>query len=181
MEKEEIWRDIEGYEGLYQVSNLGRVKSLDRIDRLGRRKPGVILSYILHNYGYLLVNLYKEGKRKLFLVHRLVAHTFIPNPEGLPEINHKDEDKTNNLVDNLEYCDRKYNINYGTHTERMVQTRINNGTYDSELCGIVDKNEHQRLYRQKNRDQINERQRKYRLKRKQEKKKDNRPSEPSLF
>ena len=156
MEQNEIWKDIEGYEGLYQVSNLGRVKSLERIDRLGRLKPGVILRPKVERGGYLLVGLHKEGKQKMFLVHRLVAHAFIPNPEGLPEINHRDEDKTNNLVDNLEYCDRKYNMNYGTRNERMtknrVQSGIDNGTYDPELCGIMnkDRNEYARLYYQKN-------------------------------
>lgn len=181
MEQEEIWRDIEGYEGLYEVSNLGRVRSSDSYNSLGRlhlkgriRKPVVVR-------GYLRVELCKEGKGKWFYVHRLVAHVFIPNPEGLPEINHRDENKTNNLVDNLEYCDRKYNCNYGTRNERMtknrVQSGIDNGTYDPELCGIRDKNERERLRYLKKREQINERRREQRLK----KKKSNRPSEESLW
>ena len=110
----EEWKDIEEYEGLYQVSNLGRVKSLywnnERIMKTAKDKDG-----------YLLVNLYKNKKGKSYLVHRLVAMAFIPNPNNLPEVNHKDEDKTNNNVDNMEWCGRKYNINYGTGIERRSE------------------------------------------------------------
>lgn len=108
----EIWKDIEGYEGLYQVSNEGRVKSFWS----GKEK---ILKQ--HNCkGYLEVGLYKkEDKQKYKLIHRLVAETFIPNPNNLPQINHKDENKTNNSVDNLEWCSRSYNINYGSRNEKV--------------------------------------------------------------
>ena len=156
----EQWRPIEGYEGLYQVSNLGRVRSLDRIDCAGRRLKGKILSPEVAR-GYVQVQLWKEGKLKWFKVHRLVAQTFIHNPEGLPQINHKDEDKTNNIVDNLEYCDGKYNMNYGTRIERAVQTRISNGNADPELCGIGDEKEYKRLYYQKNKDRLRERHTEY--------------------
>ena len=180
---DEVWRDIEGYEMIYQVSNMGRVKRLDGIDSQGRNWKGRILSPGIDKGGYLKVCLYKEGKVNRFLVHRLVAHAFIPNPEGLPQINHIDEDKTNNLVDNLEYCDCKYNCNYGTHTERQVQTMIRKGIFDPEMCGL-DRNERKRLYYQKNKERLKEYQREYmrmyRLKKKQEKK-DNRPSEESLW
>lgn len=145
----EIWKDIEGYEGLYQVSNLGRVRSVDRIGGRGRRFNGRILKPKVKTGGYLLVNFSKEGKRKMFSVHRLVAQAFIPNPEGLPQINHKDENPSNNRVENLEWCDGKYNCNYGIRNERRVQTMIRNGNADPETCGIQakDKKEYYRLYK----------------------------------
>ena len=101
----ERWTDIKGYEGLYEVSNLGNVRSL----RYGKRK---VLKTYVQNSGYIYVDLYKNKKKKHHLVHRLVAQAFIPNPKNLPEINHKDEDKFNNCVDNLEYCNHQYNQNY---------------------------------------------------------------------
>ena len=113
---EEIWQDIEGYEGLYQVSNLGRVKSL---------RNNIILSQSITRNGYKNVILYTNNIRKLYLVHRLVATAFIPNPDNLPQVNHKDENKTNNRVDNLEWCDCKYNINYGTCIRRRQLSNTN--------------------------------------------------------
>ena len=115
----EIWKDIEGFEGLYQVSNLGRTKSLN----YNHTKKEKILKPSLNEKGYLLVNLYKEGKGRSYLVHRLVAQAFIPNPEDKPQVNHKDEDKTNNKVENLEWVTSKENINYGTRTERMAKSQ----------------------------------------------------------
>ena len=112
----EIWRPVEGYEGLYEVSSLGRVKSL----KYGREK---VLKPWKDGWGYLLVTLCRNGKVKHFKAHRLVATAFLPNPMRLPEINHKDEDKTNNCVSNLEFCDRRYNLNYGTHNERMAASK----------------------------------------------------------
>lgn len=108
----EIWKDIEEYEGIYQVSNLGRVKSL----KFGKEK---IIKGRNNSMGYLYVALCKEGKIKYFRVHRLVASAFIPNSNNLFEVNHKDENPLNNRIDNLEWCDRKYNINYGTRIERI--------------------------------------------------------------
>lgn len=121
--KEEIWKDIEGYEGLYQVSNKGRVKSLERdIIRKNGRKYHVkerILKDAPEGHGYFQVCLYDaKGRNKRLRVHRLVAETFIPNPEDKTQVNHKDEDKTNNHVDNLEWMTCKENNNYGTRTER---------------------------------------------------------------
>ena len=101
----EIWEDIEGYEGIYQVSSLGKVKSLN----FNHTKKEKILKPFFNRDGYLSVNLYKEGKRKQYLVHRLVAKVFIPNPENKLEVNHKDEDKTNNKVENLEWVTSKEN------------------------------------------------------------------------
>lgn len=157
MEQEEIWRDIEGYEGQYQVSNLGRVKSFDRIDGAGHLKRGRILRPVPDKKGYLRVQLHKEGKRKLFLVHRLVAQAFIPNPEGLPQVNHRDEDPSNARADNLEWCTASYNVNYGTHNERMIQTKISNGNADPDMCGVIkdgDRREYNQMYYQKNQEKI---------------------------
>ena len=120
--KKEYWKPVVGYEELYQVSNWGRVKSLPRN---GTVKYARILKPGTNRYGYLYVNLCKDGKVKTFTVHRLVAEAFLPNPDNLPCINHKDECKTNNNVDNLEWCTNEYNINYGTRTERMSKSKIN--------------------------------------------------------
>ena len=115
----EIWKDIKGYEGLYQVSNLGRVKSLEKIDFSGHKRKCKILKLALNRYGYAYLTLSKNGNKKAYTVHRLVAESFIPNPNKLPFVNHKDENKSNNRVKNLEWCTHEYNINYGTCRERM--------------------------------------------------------------
>lgn len=107
---EEIWKDIKGYEGLYQVSNLGRVKRV-RTDRL-------LKGYKLTG-GYLGVNLYKNSVGSTNKIHRLVAQAFIPNPENKPQVNHIDEDKTNNVVSNLEWMTATENNNHGTRNERI--------------------------------------------------------------
>ncbi len=130
----EIWKDIKGYEGLYQVSNLGKVKRLSRImiDSLGRKinisekilKP----SFTTKNNGYYLVKLTKNKKSKMYLLHVLVAKNFIPNPLGLPQVNHKDENKLNNSLNNLEWCTVKYNNNYGTKRERLSKNHSLAGT-----------------------------------------------------
>ena len=109
----EIWKTIKDYPN-YQISNLGRVKSLN-YNRTGREK---IMKPRKDKDGYLKVDLYKEGKHKTIHIHRLVAQTFLPNPNNLLEINHIDENKTNNRVDNLEFCTHQYNMNYGTRTEK---------------------------------------------------------------
>ena len=119
----EVFREIAGYEGLYEVSNLGNVR---RVAGKGCKEIRV-LKLVKQSNGYLYVNLYKEGNRKMHRVHRLVAQAFLPNPNNLPEVNHIDEDKTNNKVCsgmvNLEWCDRKYNNNYGTGHQRSVETQ----------------------------------------------------------
>lgn len=118
---EEIWKAIEGYDGRYEISSLGRLRSYaqDRVN--GKIKTGY-----LNVKGYRQIYLYKEGnkdrKGKWYPIHRLVAEAFIPNPSNLPQVNHKDEDKTNNCVDNLEWCDNYYNAHYGTKIERVRQS-----------------------------------------------------------
>lgn len=112
MQIKENWKPIDGFEG-YAVSNLGRIKSLN-YKRTGKEK----ILKPMKNKGYLQVGLCRNGKRKMFYVHRLVATAFLPNPNGFTEINHIDEDKTNNVVDNIEWASRWYNMNYGTRTER---------------------------------------------------------------
>lgn len=119
----EVWKDIENYNGIYQVSDLGRVRSLNRKDTLGRKWQGKILAPKTKHNGYKSVNLNKDGKQKTFLVHRLVALSFIENPGHLPEINHIDENKDNNSVDNLEWVSHIQNINYGTGHARSVRNR----------------------------------------------------------
>lgn len=125
----EEWKDIEGYEGLYQVSNEGRVKSLHReiIYKDGRKKtiPEKILHNLLSDLGYYHVMLSKNGIPKRYKVHRLVAKAFIPNPNNLLIINHKDENPKNNAVNNLEWCTQGYNVRYGTMIERSRKTQLN--------------------------------------------------------
>lgn len=118
----EEWKDIKGYEGLYQVSNLGRVKSLKRrVDIKGNRYRNTkdIIRGQKVSRGYLVINLAKDGKKHFYSVHRLVAQAFISNPNNYPCINHKDETRTNNTVNNLEWCTAKYNNAYGSHQERV--------------------------------------------------------------
>ena len=119
----EQWLPIENYED-YQVSNFGNVKSLERIDSLGRTVKERILKQTTSKNGYQLVGLYKDGNEKKFQVHRLVANAFIQNFNNLPQVNHIDECKSNNHVDNLEWCDRKYNCNYGTRNERHSKAMV---------------------------------------------------------
>ena len=109
----EIFKDIKDYEGLYQISNFGRVKSVSRkrIDRNQILEERILKQRKKEN-GYLIVNLSKLDIDKKMYVHRLVAQTFIPNPNNLQQVNHKDENKMNNKVDNLEWCTQRYNSNY---------------------------------------------------------------------
>lgn len=116
----EIWKDIEGYEGLYQVSNLGRVKSLGNGN--SNKSKNKTLKQQLSHKGYPMIGLCKNGKPKRFSVHRLVAEAFLPNPNNYDQVNHKDENKTNNCISNLEWCTPQYNVNYGTRTDKTSKS-----------------------------------------------------------
>lgn len=115
MKSLEFWKDIKGYEGLYQISNSGNVKSL---------RTNKILKTNMNNCGYKQVILSYKGKIKSKRIHRLVAEAFIPNPNNYQQVNHKDENKINNEANNLEWCDCKYNINYGTGKNKCTKSRL---------------------------------------------------------
>lgn len=142
----EEWRAVPGYEGLYEVSNMGNVRNVRRNKLLRLQK----------NQGYIRVWLYKNGIQTGLRVHRLVAQAFLPNPDNLPEVNHLDEDKSNNRVENLEFCDRKYNVNYGTAKIRAKETAIKNG-----YCTGLSREEYKKKYRDKNKEKIREKHREY--------------------
>lgn len=124
---QEIWKPIKGYEGYYEISNKGNVRSLNRyILRKGHKKPVFWESKILKPHinlqGYYSVALSdKDHNRKRKRINRLVAEAFIPNPDNLTRVNHKDENKTNNNVENLEWCTTQYNNTYGTRMERIAK------------------------------------------------------------
>lgn len=121
----EIWKPVVGYEGLYEVSSFGRVRSVDRILPLGnstRFHMGKVMSLRTRKEdGRKDVMLARDGVLKRHKVHRLVAEAFIPNPDNLPEVNHKDEDPANNHATNLEWCDRWYNTHYGRYSEKISE------------------------------------------------------------
>ena len=116
----EEWRDIKGYESLYQVSDFGRVKSLK-----GYHRKEHILKARNNLYGYLTVGLSKKNKSKRYKIHRLVAETFIPNLDNLPQVNHKDGNKLNNNVDNLEWCNRSYNMKHAYNNNLLKCRPVN--------------------------------------------------------
>lgn len=143
MSKEE-WKDIQGYEGLYQVSNLGRVKSLERITKIpnAKRIEKEKIRKLGTRNGYFVINLMKNNKRKSFQVHRLVAEAFIDNPQDKPFVNHIDYNKKNNNVYNLEWCTQKENVhhsiknmkhrhktNYSNTGEQYISYRENTKKY----------------------------------------------------
>ena len=124
----EVWKDIFGYEGLYQISNYGNVKSMRRFNRMSKQDEKVgyfreekLLKKVKRRLGYLQVSLAKNGNTKNVMIHRLVAEAFIPNPNNFYCINHKDENPSNNNVENLEWCTIQYNNAYGARNKRVSQ------------------------------------------------------------
>ena len=126
---EEIWKEVKDFEGLYEVSNFGNVRSLDRISKDGRHLKGKTLKQHNNIDGYLVVNLRNNDSHSYF-VHRLVAIAFIPNPGNKPQVNHIDEDKENNKVENLNWMTSKENNDWGTRKERAIASSINNPKRD---------------------------------------------------
>lgn len=130
--KNELWKSINGYDGLYEVSNLGNIRSIDRTiiqknrwgnDNMRCHKKGKLIKKQKHRCGYLSVGLAKQGKVKTFLVHRLVAEAFIPNPDNKETVNHINENKKDNRVENLEWATLPENIKYGTGIRRCHTNR----------------------------------------------------------
>ena len=126
---EVVRKPVKGYEGYYEVDQFGRVYSIDRIipvDDNGRKYNKALVNkqmkQNMHSKGYKVVSLTKDGKTKTVFVHRIVAEAFISNEDNLPMVNHKDEDKTNNFVENLEWCTAKYNRSYGKAIEKHAKT-----------------------------------------------------------
>ena len=145
---EEVWKDIVGYEGLYQVSNLGRVKSLERYEHFGnttRRRNETIIKQKTNRNGYKSFSICKNGERKSVLTHGVQAKAFLPNPNNYPCVNHKDENKENNFIlvnedgsinpekSNLEWCSYHQNVTYGSRKPKKVLAYR-----DGELIGIFD-------------------------------------------
>ena len=124
----EQWRDIKNYEGLYQVSNYGNVRSVDRYVERGDSRvfvKGVLMKPHEIKGGYIRAHLSKWNKTKFILVHRLVAEAFLPNVENFPQINHKDCNPKNNTVTNLEWCTAKYNVHYAGRVKKVAKKLIN--------------------------------------------------------
>lgn len=132
---EEIWKPIKGYNGRYEISNMGRVKSFAQYTN------GRIIKGCHDGKGYVYVKLYyAPQKHKMFKVHRLVATYFIPNPNNYSQINHKDENKDNNCVNNLEWCDNEYNSHYGTRAKRAGLSNRCCPTTSKKICSVSSDN-----------------------------------------
>lgn len=139
----EIWKDVKDYEGLYQVSNLGRVKRLEwKRFSLGKWQTikEKVLKQTIGTTGYWHISLNKNGSHNTYKVHRLVARAFIPNPDNLPCINHKDNNPLNNKVENLEWCTYKYNNNYKDHNKKLSQSRLGKKASDETRQKLRDSN-----------------------------------------
>ena len=125
-----MWTELKDFEGLYEINENGEIRSIDRIVEyscgLSKLFKGKIIIPHITDNGYLFVALYKNKKKYQLKVHRLVANTFIPNPNNYPCVNHKDENKLNNSIDNLEWCTISYNNTYGSRIEKQRKTIKNN-------------------------------------------------------
>lgn len=119
----EQWKPIPGYEGRYEVSDLGRVRSLDHVLPNGHFYKGQIIAPRKNNGGYMLVNLSRSNNIRTFSLHKLVALVFVDNPNQLSQVNHINEDKTDNRADNLEWCTASYNTSYGHRNDTMINHR----------------------------------------------------------
>ena len=136
MTREEIWKDIGGFEGIYQVSNFGNVRSLDRVISRRNCSPylckGRMLKQSINMGGYAWIRLSNGAQSKLCRIHRLVAEAFIPNTNNYPVVNHKDENKLNNNVGNLEWCTYSYNTTYSNSMRTKINTRNKNQSHGCE-------------------------------------------------
>ena len=155
----EIWKPVKDYEGYYEVSNLGRVRRLDRYDYgcgYARFYKGRILKNLMSGKSpYYHVQLCKDGSITNKNVHRLVAEAFIPNPDNLPCVNHKSEVKTDNIPENLEWCSQEYNANYGTKNARCIKTKIERGLMDPDGENLSSE-DRKRLWTDKHKEEIKE-------------------------
>ena len=128
---------VVGWEGSYEVSNHGRVRSVDRTiigkDGIAQRHRGVLLAQTEINSGYLAVHLREPGVSRRLLVHRAVAEAFLRNPDNYDYVNHKDENRKNNRVENLEWCTAIYNANYGHAKERLSKSHINHPSFSKKV------------------------------------------------
>lgn len=131
----EIWKEIDGYDGFYEISNLGRCKTHYALGSGKYTEEGRIIKPVKCSNGYLEYQLRKDGKRKCHMAHRLVAQAFIPNPDNKEEVNHIDECITNNKVDNLEWVTPKENCNYGTRNKRSIENHKYNKIIQLTLEG----------------------------------------------
>lgn len=139
---DEEWREIPSYEGLYEVSSLGRIRSMDKVIDLynggSYTRKGTERKPCVNKDGYYRINLCKKGVQKLHAVHRLVAKAFIPNEQGLPEVNHINENKLDNRVENLEWCTRRHNVNWGNRNKNAGKTNgraVSQFTIDGDKIG----------------------------------------------
>lgn len=151
----EVWKPVKGFEGYYEVSSLARLRSVDRVIKtkrgLRRVKGRLINTYESENE-YVRVNLFKDDYTKTIRFHRIVAEAFIPNPDNLPQVNHKDGKKNNNLPENLEWCDNSYNIKHAYDnglkfaTDKMIENcRVQGHNYGSTNIEVYIKSKRKRV------------------------------------